>query len=172
MKAISPMIAVVLLIAFTVAVGGILSVWLNTLSQTQTATVSSATDKQVKCSSVNLVVKDVRVNVTGINGGQLVSGKYANVTIKYESGTATLTPNVTIEVFWRGERNSTTSTTDLTPGESHVVSVNVSRTFANGTVAGGLLSAPEIVRARTWCETDVPIIAECKASEPCIALIT
>jgi flagellin-like protein len=39
-KAISPMVATVLLIGFTIAVGAILSVWFTTFTRTQTATVS------------------------------------------------------------------------------------------------------------------------------------
>jgi flagellin-like protein len=41
-KAISPMVATVLLIGFTIAVGAILSVWFTTFTRTQTAGVSGA----------------------------------------------------------------------------------------------------------------------------------
>jgi flagellin-like protein len=40
-KAISPMVATVLLIGFTIAVGAILSVWFTTFTRTQTAAVQS-----------------------------------------------------------------------------------------------------------------------------------
>ncbi|MEM5766043.1 MAG: archaellin/type IV pilin N-terminal domain-containing protein [Candidatus Aenigmatarchaeota archaeon] len=49
-KAVSPMIATILLIAFTVAVGGIISVWLTTYTRTTGASVSTATEDQIKCS--------------------------------------------------------------------------------------------------------------------------
>jgi flagellin-like protein len=42
MKAISPMIATVLLIGFTIAVGAILSLWFTTFTRTQTTAVSGA----------------------------------------------------------------------------------------------------------------------------------
>jgi len=41
-KAISPMIATVLLIGFTIAVGAILSIWFTTFTRTQTTAVSGA----------------------------------------------------------------------------------------------------------------------------------
>ncbi|MGC9059300.1 MAG: archaellin/type IV pilin N-terminal domain-containing protein [Candidatus Aenigmatarchaeota archaeon] len=59
-KAISPMVATVLLIGFTIAVGAILSVWFTSFTRTQTATVSGTAG----CSGA-----DVRVfsNVTTTN---------------------------------------------------------------------------------------------------------
>lgn len=43
------MIATILLIAFTVAVGGIISVWLTGYTRTTGAAVSGATEDQIKC---------------------------------------------------------------------------------------------------------------------------
>jgi len=53
-KGISPMIAVVLLVAFTVAVGGILSLWLTSYTTTTGESVGNATTDQIKCSAVRL----------------------------------------------------------------------------------------------------------------------
>jgi len=53
-KGISPMIAVVLLVAFTVAVGGILSLWLTSYSTTTQESVGNATTDQIKCSGSRL----------------------------------------------------------------------------------------------------------------------
>jgi len=52
MKGISPMIATVLLLAFTIAVGGIISVWLTGMTRTQTAGVTTA----AQCASTRLDV--------------------------------------------------------------------------------------------------------------------
>jgi flagellin-like protein len=41
-KAISPMVATVLLIGFTIAVGAILSVWFTTFTRTQTASITGS----------------------------------------------------------------------------------------------------------------------------------
>jgi len=48
-KAISPMIATILLIAFTVAVGGIISVWMTSYTRTTGASVSSVTENTTAC---------------------------------------------------------------------------------------------------------------------------
>ncbi|MEM7826204.1 MAG: archaellin/type IV pilin N-terminal domain-containing protein [Candidatus Aenigmatarchaeota archaeon] len=48
-KGISPMVATILLIAFTVAVGGIISVWMTTYTRTAGAAVSEATEDQLRC---------------------------------------------------------------------------------------------------------------------------
>jgi flagellin-like protein len=51
MKGISPMIAVVLLIAFTVAVGGIISVWLTGFTRTTTGGTESRAEALSRCSA-------------------------------------------------------------------------------------------------------------------------
>ena len=142
------MIAVVLLIAFTVAVGGILSVWLSNLTTTQTTTVSSTTDKQVKCSASSLSVAEVRYP-TGISNG------FVNATVRYDSGTETLS-NVTVEVSGRGSVQANTSVEPLNPGESRVVQVSPAN------------YPPEVVSARGFCRDNVPIIGSCKAGQPCM----
>jgi len=48
-KAISPMIATILLVAFTVAVGGIISIWMTGYTRTTGASVSSATENVTAC---------------------------------------------------------------------------------------------------------------------------
>ena len=63
-KAISPMIATVLLIAFTVAVGGILSLWLTGLMTTTTSSVENTTTDQIKCASTWINV--ISVTPTGV----------------------------------------------------------------------------------------------------------
>jgi len=69
-KAISPMIATVLLIAFTVAVGGILSLWMTGLTTTTTSSVENTTTDQVKCASTWINVISVTSNgVIITNGG-------------------------------------------------------------------------------------------------------
>ena len=57
MKGISPMIATVLLIAFTVAVGGIVSIWLTGFTRTTTSSVSAGTESQTKCAATYLDLK-------------------------------------------------------------------------------------------------------------------
>jgi len=148
MKAISPMIAVVLLIAFTVAVGGILSTWLSTLATTQTSTISSGTEKQVRCAASALKVSEVRYP-TGTSRGAGV-----NVTVVYDSGTETLS-NITVEVTARGVTDIANSTGTVVPGEARVISIT-----GNYPV--------EVVSARGLCRDNVPVIATCKSGETCM----
>lgn len=51
MKGISPLIATVLLIAFTIAVGGLISIWLTGFTQTQTQAVGTQATNQITCSN-------------------------------------------------------------------------------------------------------------------------
>jgi flagellin-like protein len=58
-KGISPLIAVVLLIAFTVAVAGVISLWLTGFTTTTTGSVESASTNQTKCAGVYIDVISV-----------------------------------------------------------------------------------------------------------------
>jgi flagellin-like protein len=86
-KAISPMIATVLLIAFTVAVGGILSLWLTGYMTTTTGVVETATTNQTKCvgTYINVISVDSGAILITNPGSQNISS------IKCYSGNATYT---------------------------------------------------------------------------------
>ncbi len=58
-KGISPMVATVLLIAFTVAVGGIVSVWMTGFTTSTTGSVESASTNQTKCAGVYIDIISV-----------------------------------------------------------------------------------------------------------------
>ncbi len=157
------MIAVVLLIGFTVAVGGILSVWLSTLTTTQTTTVSSGTEKQVRCAALSVVIKEVRFNTT-LPCNICLNASYVNTTIRYESGTESLGPNVTFEVIGKGVRNTSTHVVTLNPGQAYTNSTNVSTSVGGAQIP----IPPEVLRVRTFCQSTVPITAECKSGQPCM----
>ena len=147
MKAVSAMIATVLLIAFTIAVGGILSVWLSNLTISQTTTVSSGTDKQVKCSASALRIAEVRYP-TGVGRSSV------NVSVIYDSGTESLS-NITVEITARGITDLVNSTGTVTPGEARPVNVTANY-------------PPEVVSARGFCQNTVPIVGTCKIGQPCM----
>ncbi len=63
-KGVSPMIAVVLLIAFTIAVGGIMSVWLTGYATTTQEAVENTSTDQVKCAGTYIDV--ISVTSTGV----------------------------------------------------------------------------------------------------------
>lgn len=102
-KAISPMVATILLIAFTVAIGGVISVWMTGYTRTSGATVSSITENQTACigtypdiisvtSNAILVTNRGSENITNLvcfasNGTQLMN-------------TSTLIPGNTTAAIW------------------------------------------------------------------------
>ena len=75
-KGVSPLIATVLLIAFTIAVAGIISVWLTQFTTTTTTTVSNQGNAQILC---------------GTGGIQLLSVSYCS---NYISGQIVNTGNI------------------------------------------------------------------------------
>ena len=104
MKGISPMISVVLLLAFTVAVGGILSVWLSGFTRTATTGVETTTTNQTKCAGTYIDVVSVTSNAVMItNRG---SQDIASVTCYTGNGTqlggisGTLSPGGFDSSYW------------------------------------------------------------------------
>jgi flagellin-like protein len=58
-KGVSPLIATVLLIAFTIAVGGIISVWLTSFTTTTTQTVGQQSQTQIVCGTGGIQLSNV-----------------------------------------------------------------------------------------------------------------
>ena len=75
MKAISPMVAIILLIAFTVAIGGILSVWFPGLIRILTGPAEAAGEKVARCAAVWVRVEEVREKLE-----TLITGETHNLT--------------------------------------------------------------------------------------------
>ena len=69
------MIATVLLIAFTVAVGGILSLWLTGYATTTTSSVEAATTNQTKCvgTYIDVISVDAGAVLITNRGSQTIS---------------------------------------------------------------------------------------------------
>jgi len=59
MKGISPMIATILLVAFTVAVGGLISVWMSSFTKNTQSNVEAASYNQTRCSGTYIDVSSV-----------------------------------------------------------------------------------------------------------------
>jgi flagellin-like protein len=64
LKAISPLIASVLLIAFTVAVAGIVSGWLQGFTRSTTSTVTSQSNTELVCSYAGISLSTVKYSTT------------------------------------------------------------------------------------------------------------
>ncbi len=172
-KAVSPMIAVVLLIAFTVAVGGILSLWLSGLSGTTTATAGSATEKQVLCAGSLQVTE---VTSAFVDPASVVAGDQFNVTIKYVSGSepiynfnVTLTDTIGNSLLVTpGLGRNFNKTTPFRPGQIHVFNITLNDTYSvvvRGDLTGTALSKATVAGK---CQDTVPIIAACSKGDPCM----
>src|SRR3972149_3341144 len=96
MKGISPLIAAVLLIAFTVAVAGIVSVFFSNLTTTTTSAVNASTQVQVKCAGSSLKISNTSSAVFQVS---------------YDIGTETLS-NVNVTFV---DQNGTSSTNACSP---------------------------------------------------------
>ncbi|MEM7826998.1 MAG: archaellin/type IV pilin N-terminal domain-containing protein [Candidatus Aenigmatarchaeota archaeon] len=64
MKGVSPLIAAVLLIAFTVSVAMIIMGWLSTFARTTTTNISEATETAVGCGTAGVNIEHVYVSGT------------------------------------------------------------------------------------------------------------
>lgn len=92
MKGISPLIATVLLIAFTVGVGGLISVWITGFTQTSSKIVSREGENQLICSNGAIELSNMKYcnnNVSGIvkNNGRILIG---NITLQTVFNNASL----------------------------------------------------------------------------------
>ena len=138
MKAISPMIAVILLIAFTVAIGGILSVWLTGLQQQQTTATGEYAEKVAKCAGVSLAIENISDTLFQVS---------------YESGTYDLTDvNVTV-VFTNTTTRTFECASTLSPGGICVVDI---------TDQGDSVTMENVTAARAvgFCLQEVAKVAE------------
>jgi len=119
-KAISPMIATILLIAFTVAVGGIISVWMTGYTRTTGQSVSSATENMTAC--VGTYPDIISVTSTAL--------------IVTNPGIETLT---NLQCLSSNGTNMTMTPTDLSPGQ-----MSINSTWSRGT--NNLISCTAICR--------------------------
>lgn len=81
MKGISPLIAAVLLIAFTVAIATLIMGWFSTLTRTTTATVTNSTSAAVNCADARVSIRDVYIQTGGAAAAQV-----ANVIVENTGG--------------------------------------------------------------------------------------
>jgi len=74
MKGVSPLIATVLLIAFTVAAAGIISGWLQGFTRSTTNTVTSQSQNELICSYAGISLSSLKYSATDFS----LSGKIEN----------------------------------------------------------------------------------------------
>ncbi|MEM4326511.1 MAG: archaellin/type IV pilin N-terminal domain-containing protein [Candidatus Pacearchaeota archaeon] len=71
-KGISGFVAAVLLIAFTVSVGSLISMWMLGFTRTSTETVGKEASTQISCSYASVDLRDLKYN------NSYLSGKFVN----------------------------------------------------------------------------------------------
>lgn len=108
MKGISPLVAVVLLIAFTVGIGGLVSLFATSLTTTSTSIVSRQTEAQTKCAGAWINV--YRVTNSSVFYSNPSSEIIRNITIIPESGgtingSTSLSPGQTNATSWTAGTN-------------------------------------------------------------------
>jgi flagellin-like protein len=169
-KGISPLIAVVLLIAFTVAVGGIHSIWLTTLSTTQTEKTEERFNKETACSTAHLKVKEVVY-------GNSSSGDSANVTVHYDRGLENLY-NFTISFIDDDRKSYTVNRTSLTPQYSNtegqrftpgmIQTWNINITAYTNDLNTLTAAKLKSVYVNALCQTDYPVSGVCESGQSCM----
>lgn len=103
-KAISPMVATILLIAFTVAIGGLISVWMTGFTRTIGAGVSSVSENQTACIGTYPDVVSVTANAVLVTnrGSQTVTNLvcFASNGVQLTMGGTTIVPGNTVSATW------------------------------------------------------------------------
>lgn len=144
MKGISAIIATVLLVAFVVAIAGIVSVWSTTLTNTQTKTITNQSKGQAVCNP-SIIIDQVYVPSSG-------SSNFINVTY-HNAGTQSISA-VHVEI-----RNSsainTTDAPNLSAGETAYISI------------GGQSNTTNFIRVRGLCASSIVVSDECYPSDFC-----
>lgn len=130
------MLAVILLIAFTVAIGGLLSVWITSMTKTQTGVAGAGAEKLIACSKSVLDIGTVYYNKTDPKGSTLGD---INVSVTYYAGSEDLY-NFTFYITdsagnigktasdWVSPFNKTSAATyPMKPGESYTFVLKLDR---------------------------------------------
>lgn len=155
MKGISPLIAAVLLIAFTVAVGGIVSVFFTSFTKQTTGSVSSQGGQLVSCAGVSPTVDSVLYPVSGTG--------YVNATFT-NPGSLNIT-NVTVYVAMP---NGSTFTMQygLLGGSMYLNPLSSNQTQTLVTPSGGV--SPSEVRVTGFCNGVQAVAGSCLAGQSCM----
>ncbi|MEM5811542.1 MAG: type IV pilin N-terminal domain-containing protein [Candidatus Aenigmatarchaeota archaeon] len=153
MKAVSPLIAAVLLIAFTVAVAAIIGTFLTGLTRTTVGGVERGTAGQAECAGVYIDVLQYNSNAgTAAFRNPSGSNRIYVTSAVNESGIST--------------RNFTTIV--LEPGRVKTAILNVS---TNETHVFDSLKSAKKVTFLGFCETtagqNISITGECSKGQPC-----
>lgn len=114
-KGISPLVATVLLIAFVVAIAGIISIWLNAFAREQTQLVGSRSETSITCSYGSINLKDAKFTAASTR----LSGTIENI------GQIAL-GNITLSIIYQNASAQTINLCSSTSGAVSCVAENLS----------------------------------------------
>ncbi|MCD6371093.1 MAG: hypothetical protein J7L39_00050 [Candidatus Aenigmarchaeota archaeon] len=154
MKGISPLIAAVLLIAFTVAVGGIISLWLTTFSRTTTTSVQTGTEKQIKCASTTL-----EINSVALSSNKIVITNLGPQEVNLTS--IILSDGFTTRVNYADRKLSPGASISLETNSTNYVEIPFNLT------GSGAHTNLKYVVVKGLCLEEVPVEAKCTSGETC-----
>jgi flagellin-like protein len=153
MKGISPMIAVVLLIAFVVAIGTIVSLFLTGLAGTIVGVTTPEAERIARCGPSVLTIQEVYYDSADFDP--------LRVRVAYDSGMEPLSSFVVTLINVNREFNSTTLDVTMKVGEV--------RTFTEADLTNKPPVAKlEEVRVTGYCLETYPVSATCRSEEPCM----
>ena len=96
MKGISPLMATVLIVAFTLAVAAIIGGWLTSISRTETSTIESGMSTQIECSKAQIDIVSI------LNGSAVIVQNIGQVNftngLSLACGTNTSTTSTALNV--------------------------------------------------------------------------
>ncbi len=150
LKGLSPLVASVLLVAFTMAVAAIIVTWITGFTQQQTTVVAQRGDQQTKCAYSTLYVSRTDVSVIG---------NTINLTVTYTAGTETL--NITgIEVRDANGISYVNTTIPSTDNTTRNIGLGSVTKFTNYILSGSLPGGVSWnrVRVTALCQNQVAIL--------------
>lgn len=151
-KALSPLMATVMLIALTLTVAALLGSWFTTMTKTQTSTIEESAKTQINCTSAILDIVDVTCSASE-EKLKVVIHNLGDIEL-YDFSTYALINNT-------GYTNSTggpNSTNLLNPGEQYILTYfcsNATYCIANTSVSKIRVSPGNCPQA--WMEKSVSI---------------
>lgn len=150
-KGISPLIATVLLIAFVVGIGGLVSLFATSLTTSSTGVTSNQSQSVTKCAGAYINVYRV-----------------TNTTVFYSNPTGQTITSLTI-ITSDGSQIVNPSGPSIAPGASNSTIVGVNTTNPNGytgLVPGGATGNTSVTM-RGLCQSTVPVEGTCKQGQGC-----
>lgn len=146
MKGISDIIAVVLLVAFTIAVAAIVGVFFTSFTTTTTSTVSSQGNASTVCAGSYINVEAAILNSTT-----------TNVSVTFSNPGRNALSSILIQTFVSGNvTDSVTIPASLGPGAANSTSI---KAYFNTSL--------NEVRVSGLCLGTIPAVGSCFSGQPC-----